>query len=254
MKDKSDGPQFLQKTTKGRADEEPQPKVDLTSLTPPGAATSPRETAADKMGIIHAAQAAAARVEDRADEPDPDAEDEDRTPKHDDEYLDAVASRIANQFQGGEQLQTDEQKKLIEKRLEERGLDLNISQMYEQSEFRQLVPIRPGEFEAEFRTITPEEDVKIKEMMSGEDENASIRYLQDKYAVVGLVCALRAINGRLLPEHFTHAGGWSQKGYNEKAKIIFRMPTPAVWSLMVHNMWFDERCRKVFKMEDLKNG
>ena len=259
MTNKQDGPQYLQKTQKGRSEDPEQDlseKRDFTALTPPQAGLHPQEDAANKAAAIHSAQAAAAKAEDRvkSGEELPDDEDEDRTPKHDDDYLDAVASRIAGQFQLGEHLQTDEQKKIIEERLKESGQELTISQMYSELEFRQLVAIRPGEFEAEFRTITPEEDVKIKAMMGDEDENVSIRYLQDKYAVVSLVCAVRSINGRILPEHFTHAGGWSQKGYNEKAKVLFRMPTPAVWSLMVHNMWFDERCRKVFKMEELKNG
>ena len=259
MTDKQDGPQYLQKTQKGREEDSPEEsttpqKRDFTSLTPPQSGPSPKEDAYGKASVIHSAQAAAAKAEDRvAKGEEPPEEEEDKTPKHDEEYLDDMASRIANQFQFGEQLQTDEQKKIIEDRLEEEGLTISISQMYEQGEFRQRVPIVPGEFEAEYRTITPEEDVKIKAMMGEEDENVSIRYLQDKYAVVNLVCALRSVNGRTLPEHFT-AQGWSKKGYVEKAKIIFRMPTPAVWSLMVHNMWFDERCRKVFKMEDLKNG
>ena len=256
MPEKQAGPQYLQKTPKGRAGDEeeaPQPKKEFTALTPPAAGPNPREDAASKAGVIHQVQAAAAKAEDRVNQGEevPETE-EDETPR-DDVYFDEMASRIASQFQYGEQIQTEEQKKIIEKRLEDDGLTMSISQMYEQGEFRQKVPIIPGEFEAEYRTITPEEDVKIKEMMGEEDENVSIRYLQDKYAVVSLVCALRSVNGRVLPEHFT-AKGWDKKGYQEKAKIIFRMPMPAVWSLMVHNTWFYERTQKVFKMEELKNG
>lgn len=258
---KKDGPRHLQKTPRGEKKDEPQEptqKRQFTALDPPQSGPNPREDAADKAAAIHAAQAAAAKAEDRANSeepPEPEEEIEDSTPKHDDAYLEEVAQRIASM--GGqmrEQIQTEEQHQIIEDRLKERGAELKLSQMFEQGEFRQQVPIIPGDFEVEYRSITPDEDIRIKAMMSDEDENASIRYLQDKYAVVSLVCAVRAINGNVLPEHYTQAAGWSDKNYKEKSKIIFGMPTPAVWSLMVHNMWFDERCRKVFKMEDLKNG
>jgi hypothetical protein len=250
---KQDGPQFLGKPGKG--DDTPaQPKRDYTALTPPGASAAgvPGHTPLG-ANALHQAQAAAARTEDKLREEakagpeEPVATEEEVQQEVD---LDAMMQGALAQNQFRELLMTDEQKKLVEERIE----PLKLQQMYELGEFRQVIPIVPNEFEAEYRSITPEEDLEIKQMMGKEPEDVSYRYLQDKYATISMLCALRRINETTLPEHFTNRGGWDTAAFTEKCKIIMRMPNQAVWSLMVHNIWFDERCRAVFKLEDLKNG
>ena len=259
MAKNQDGPKHLQKTAQAQdPPDEKTPKLDFTALTPPGAAMAP--VPGDKEGTIHAAQAAAAKTEDRLkQEKDGSGDGSDippteEPPEFDPVEFDSMAEKVLGQFQLREQLQTEEQRGIIEKRLEEMGREIKLSQMYEVGEFRQLIPIVPSEFEPEFRTITPEEDSQIKLMMSKESDEVSLRYLNDKYAVISMLCALRRLNDTDLPEHFTNQKGWNEKNFQEKAKIIRRMPVPAVWSLMVHNIWFEDRCRKVFKLEDLKNG
>jgi hypothetical protein len=256
MPEKKDGPQHLDKL-KPDEDQPPTPKLDFKGLRPPGAEGMPVPGDENKAAAIHAAQAAASKTEDRLkQEPDGDEPDvpADEQPEFDPAAFDAMAQNVLGQFQLREQLQTEEQRKIIEARLEESGKKIKLSQMYEIGEFRQVVPIIPGEFEPEFRTITPEEDNEIKLKMSNEPADVSLRYLNDKYAVISMLCALRKLNDTLLPEHFTNAKGWNEKTFLEKTKIIRRMPVPAVWSLMVHNIWFEDRCRQVFKLEDLKNG
>lgn len=250
---KKDGPQFLGKTSKG--DDSPaQPKREFTALTPPGAAAAGVPGSAPLGATaLHQAQAASARAEDRLkEEAKEEAAEESATEEEVQKEidLDAMMQGALAQSQFREQLMTDEQKKLIEERIE----PLKLQQMYELGEFRQVIPIVPGEFEAEYRSITPEEDLQIKTMMGKEPADVSYRYLQDKYATISMLCALRRINEAVLPEHFTNRGGWDVDAFNEKCKTIMRMPNQAVWSLMVHNIWFDERCRAVFKLEDLKNG
>ena len=82
----------------------------------------------------------------------------------------------------------------------------------------------------------------------------SLRYLQDKYGLYSLICGLNRLNESTFPAHFTNQGGWDKDKFLKKATIIMRMPVQAIWSLMVHYGWFDERCREVFKVSDLKNG
>jgi hypothetical protein len=249
-KKKKDGPQFLPKTEKAREKTPPEEKKDFTQLRPPGVQGHPLEEAEQKAAAMQEMSAAAARAEDRLKKEQEGGEEKSDLPN--DDTLDAMTDKFLEQFQLKEMLNTQEQRDIIEKRLED--YPIKLGHIYELGEFRQRVPIIPEEFEPEFRSITPEEDIQLKAMMSNEDPNMSIRYLQDKYSVYQLVCGLRALNDREMAEHFTNHGGWDKKAFEEKGKTIMRMPVQAVISLVVHYQWFDDRCKKVFQVSDLKNG
>jgi hypothetical protein len=256
MNQKRSGPKFIKPTPKAEPQDN-RPKADFDQLRPPGVHDTPADRAGQNVAAIHEAQAAAARAEDRVkkgeeDEPEEEKKEEEQEPLPDDPTLDQMASDFAQRFRSAELLNDPEQKELIEKRLAQ--TPIKLKDMFELGEFRQRVPIMPGDFEPEFRTITAEEDIKLKALMSKEDEDMSVRYIQDKYATLQLICAVRKINDEPLPVHFSNKSGWLQEEFERKGKIIMRLPIPAIWSLMVHNQWFDERCRKVFKIEDLKNG
>jgi len=223
----------------------PEQKAEFTQLRPSGMEGHPREDAASKVGAIqHQIEAAAAKAEDRAN--DPNEPDDDGS----EDALNAMVNKFVNQFQADEQLMTPEQKELIEKRLE----PIDLSQMFIEQEFRQVVPIIPGKFEVEYRSISGYEDEHLKLMLSDEPENVSTRYLGDKYATLSLICAVRVLNGKELPLHYTPQKGWDDKNFEKRGKLVMGLPATAVWSLMVHATWFDQRCKGLFKVSEIKNG
>ena len=242
------GPQILQKSPNAAKKDEPPPeqKGEFTQLRPPGA-ESPVDKAAQGGAAIHQAQAAAARAEDRAGQPPEDGEGDE---EEGDKKLDDMVERFVTQFQPDDQLMTPEQRELVEKRLE----PIDLTQMFTEQEFRQVVPIILDQFVIEYRSISGAEDEELKLMLSNEPENVSPRYISDKYASLSLICSVRRINNKELPVHYTPQKGWDKKKFEEKGMLIMAMPAPAVWSMMVHASWFDRRCKELFKVSEVKNG
>jgi hypothetical protein len=148
-------------------------------------------------------------------------------------------------------LNNDEQKQIIEARLEPMLIDDLIIQGY----VTQRVPIIPGKFEPTFRSMTGEEDLALKRLIMLDSEGqASNQYLLDKFSLMSVACGLHAINTRPFPSHTDNQGGFDDKAFWEKFTRVFKLPMHMLASLGVNYFWFDVRVRKLFVAENLKNG
>lgn len=146
-------------------------------------------------------------------------------------------------------LNNPKRKKEIEARLE----PLDITDVILHGEIRQTVPVVPGKLEPEFRSVSADEDLHVKQMMFG--ETGSDRYLMDKYTIMQLTLGLASLNGEELPTHLDEKKKFSEDKFLKKFEKIVRFPIQLIADLGVQYLWFDERVRALFLggTEELKN-
>ena len=153
-------------------------------------------------------------------------------------------------------LNNDEQRKIIEGRLK----PLDLSELILSGRITQIVPVKPDVFEPEFQSYTGNEDLYIKRMLGVDMENLKPmngsleRYITDKYGVMGLTVALKAINKRQFPTVYDAEGNWNDDLFWAKYNIVSRFDYHMIGSLMTNWFWFDLRVRHLFKAEALGNG
>lgn len=117
------------------------------------------------------------------------------------------------------------------------------------------IPPKDGEeygLEFEFRSISVDEDLAVKRIMSG--FRGSDQYISDRYAIMNLVCGLFRVNDRILPSHLNDEGKFDEDLYTAKMAIVRKWPYNLVQDLVNNWAWFEDRVRKLFVVEDLGNG
>lgn len=144
------------------------------------------------------------------------------------------------------------------KSIESRLRKMRIEDLLLHNEVRQVIPIIPPRDEeeeglvVEFRSISVDEDLAIKRIMSG--FRGSDQYISDRYAIMNLVCGLFRLNDKVLPNHLNDDGKFDEDLYNAKFAIIRAWPYNLVQDLVNNWAWFEDRVRKLFVIEDLGNG
>lgn len=140
--------------------------------------------------------------------------------------------------------------------IEERCSPMDLEDLILKDEVQQNVPIVPGKLTATFRSLTPEESLFVKQMMSREEatNNNSNSYLLEKYSLYQLACSLIALNGVALPDHRDQHGSPNKEFFDKKMKTILKKSIYLVVDLGLNYMWFDIRVRKLLNPETLKNG
>ena len=149
-------------------------------------------------------------------------------------------------------LNNEEQRKIVEDRLE----PMNLADLVMDGFVIQRVPVSVGEFEPSFRSLGGDDDLACKRLIVEEAKSLKVddRYLLDKYAFMGLTCALYAINGKPLPDHRDKEGNFDDDLFWAKFRKVVRLPLPMLASLGVNYFWFDVRVRKLFVAKSVKNG
>lgn len=149
-------------------------------------------------------------------------------------------------------LNNEEQRKLIEGRLEPLSLDGLLVDGY----VRQLVPIVPQRFEPMFQSIGGDEELACKRLIVADAKALDVneQYLMDKHAFMVLTCGLHAVNGKPLPSHRDAEGNFDDKLFWQKFSRVLRYPLHMLASLSINFFWFDVRVRKLFVAETLGNG
>jgi hypothetical protein len=156
------------------------------------------------------------------------------------------------------QLRTDDlnnakQRELIESRIKPITIDELITFGY----CEQRIPIVPVKFEITLRSTDPETELALKRlaMEDARSVNATDEYYLDRYSYYGIVAALVKVNDRILPPYRDQAtGNFSDELFKVKAQNVLRLPMHMVASIGVQVGWFDQRVRKLFRVEDLGNG
>ena len=156
-------------------------------------------------------------------------------------------------------LRRSEMEQLRKKRkaIEERLIPLKIEDLILNDEVTQVVPIMDG-LEVEFRSISGDEDIAIKRMISFEDERLSELYVQSKLGMFILAASIVRINEKVLPIHMVDTDSGSrrmdEKVFQEKYNRLLRRPAALLSELATQNTWFQQRLQNVFSQESLKNG
>jgi hypothetical protein len=139
------------------------------------------------------------------------------------------------------------------KEIEKRCTPMNIEDLIWKDEVRQLVPVVPGKFEVEFRSITSQENLFLKQFIAKEATTTDM-YLVEKLGICQVTCALVSINGKPLPDHRSPDGAVDETLFKEKFKKVAKMSSYVVGDLGINYMWFDIRVRKLINPDVLGNG
>ena len=151
----------------------------------------------------------------------------------------------------------EEQRKIIESRCD----PMDLADLIMTGIVKQKVPIvLPTEtskgFVPTFQSLGGDDDLACKRLIVAEATALKVddRYLLDKYAFMGLTCALESINGTPLPTHRDQNGTFNDELFWAKFNKVIRFPLPMLASLGVNYFWFDVRVRRLFGAEKVKNG
>lgn len=149
-------------------------------------------------------------------------------------------------------LNSEDQKKIVESRLQ----PLDITELIINSFVTQTVSIIPGKFEPEFQSVSGDDDLAIKRLIMEEAKSldAPERYMLDKYGLMTLAAGVRSINRIPLPEYRDAEGFFDKALFLKKFNRLVRYPLHMLSSLGVHYFWFEIRVRKLFVAEKLGNG
>ena len=143
--------------------------------------------------------------------------------------------------------------KIRRKDIESRCAPMNIEDLILKDEVRQRVPIIPDKFEVEFRSLTSQENLFIKQFIAKETTTTDM-YLLEKLGICQLTCAVVSVNGKALPDHRDSDGQVKNDLFLEKFKRLSKMSGYIVTDLGLNYMWFDLRVRKLINPEVLGNG
>lgn len=186
-----------------------------------------------------------------------------------DEEADAQAKEALNiqeQFDGMDDLDFDalrremednelnspKQRRAVEARLQ----PLSIEDLIMKNYVQQRVPIVPGAFEPTYRSVTGDIQLHLKKMLTLESEKTKVSdaYLFDKFALMTTTAGLDMINHHHAPTMYDERGNFSEERFWEKYKWVAKKPTHMLASLGTHYSWFEQRVRRLFKVDEGKGG
>lgn len=139
------------------------------------------------------------------------------------------------------------------KEIEDRCEPMNFEDLILKDEVRQTVPIKPGQFEPRFRTLSPEESLFIKQYLA-KDVNASDAYSAEKFSLCQLTCSLVALNGQEFSDHRKPDGTPDEELFKIKMKKLMKKSGYIIADLAINYYWFDIRVRRLIAPERLGNG
>jgi hypothetical protein len=166
----------------------------------------------------------------------------------DDLELELMMSRIRSDV-----INNDKERKAVEARLK----DIDLSEGLATGEFTQLVPVVPGKLEIMYRTVSQVENDNFRRILfnwNAEDARAQT-LAGERYGLMQTIAAVVRINGNEMPKHFDLSNKqFDEKTFLSKFELVSSYPTPLIHCLGVHAFWFDQRVRKLFTADALKNG
>lgn len=139
------------------------------------------------------------------------------------------------------------------KEIEGRCEPMNFEDLILKDEVRQTVPIIPGKFEPQFRTLSPEESLFIKQYLA-KDTNQSDAYSAEKFSLCQITCSLVALNGATLPDHRKTDGSPDEELFKIKLKRMMKKSGYIIADLSINYYWFDIRVRRLIAPDALGNG
>jgi hypothetical protein len=149
-------------------------------------------------------------------------------------------------------LNNDEQRNVIEARLEPLSLDDLLVRGF----VTQVVPIVPGKFEPELQSMSADEDLELKRLIVEQTKSLDVgdRYVLDLFSLMTVAAGLRAVNKKPLPDHRDADGKFDKEAFFRKFALVRRMNLHMLASIGINYFWFDVRVRRLFVAEALGNG
>lgn len=151
-------------------------------------------------------------------------------------------------------LESAERRKIIEGRLPA----LSFEKLITEREIAQEISVIPGEFSVTCRTVKEREHLWSLGYVYENCMNGSKGYYDEMLSLCRLCMGVKAINGRMLPDHRHHIGQLQEDvdrdRFEKKLQIITDFPVQLVADLSVQFNWFSERVTALFSVDRLKNG
>ena len=149
-------------------------------------------------------------------------------------------------------INNEDQKKLIESRVEPMSIDDIITQ----TRVKQKVPIIVGKFEPVFQSLSGADDLAIKRLIMAESKGLEVsdRYLLDKFSLMTVTAGFYGMNNNVLPDFHDANGKWDDERFWKKFDLVCNYPFHMLSALGVHFFWFEIRVRRLFVAEKLGNG
>lgn len=165
--------------------------------------------------------------------------------------FDVMMARLRNDI-----INNEEERKAVEERLK----PMDLSDGLLTGEFKQLVPIKPGQLEVMFRSLSPLENGEMRKQILKtiiEDETFA-NMSGEELSFMQTVASVHMLNGQEMPSHFKAGSGrgriFDWEAFSRKLDLFRSYPGPLIHALSTHAHWFDLRVRKLFSTASLKNG
>lgn len=155
-------------------------------------------------------------------------------------------------------LNNPEQREIIESRL----APLDYDELITKNKVSQDVIIHTGEEPGKqrlwftYESMTGGEDLTLKQLIMQESKSIQVtgQYLLDKFAFMSIAIGLKAINGNTLPRHTDDKGKFNEDKFWLKFEWVLDRPLHLLSCIGINHAWFEQRVRKMFVVEKLKNG
>lgn len=126
--------------------------------------------------------------------------------------------------------------------------------------FKQVVPIIPGTLTVEYQTISGEDNQALRLLLfKWIDENKHLDSISmDVLSLMQLTASIVHINGKpLIGYHKMGSGNFpmfDEDAFKIRYQQVRRYPAIMLHSMGVHGMWFDQRVRECFTMDNIKKS
>lgn len=143
--------------------------------------------------------------------------------------------------------------------IKERVEPFDLVSVLAEGEFRQEVPIIPGQLTVYYRSISAIENQALRLILAREIEKDKRKenIAPEIYGLMQTVCTVYRINGQELPPHMVGTGydkKFDEESFQRKFELFIRYPTVLLHALGTHGYWFEQRTREAFSHEALKTG
>lgn len=158
----------------------------------------------------------------------------------------------------GDMLGNEEQRVIVEERLEPLDIEEHIMLGYSTQEVPIIVHPQTGakRFFPTFRSTNGQINNGLKLALVLEAQALKLRgaYLDDKFAMMGACASTLKINGLPLPEMLDKDGNFNEEMFWAKFNKFIKFSVHTISSLGIHAFWFDMRVRALHVTERVKNG
>ena len=164
--------------------------------------------------------------------------------------LDLLLERVKSDV-----INNERERKEIEKRVE----PIDLGQGLVTGEWTQTVPIKEGVLTVKFRTLSAQENEAFRALIfrwNAEDPQA-INLSSERFGLMQTVAAIVSISGNAFPSHMRREGArlvFDEEIFLTKYYQVSSYAAPLIHALGTHAFWFDQRVRKMFTSDNLKNG